>query len=377
MSVATDYYELLGVGRDASDEELKRAYRRLARELHPDANPGDTSAEERFKAVTIAYETLRDPERRQRYDLFGPEAVRGTGAGGASDPFGFGVNLGDIFESFFGAGQGGFAAPQRPGARRGSDAEVRLDLSLAEAAFGCEREVTVPLPVGCDVCDGSGARPGTSPTSCPDCRGTGQVQRVRQSFLGQMVTTSPCPRCGGLGETIPSPCASCRGEGRVTRQTSLTVQVPAGVDDGATLRVAGAGPAAVRGGVPGDLYVHLRVAAEEGLERSGNDLVTSAHVSFAQAALGTTVEVPSLEGPIELVVPAGTQPGTVLRLGGQGVPRLRSRHRGDLLVKIVVDTPSRLSEEEEGLLRRLAELRGEKVGTADQGLFSRLRSSFR
>lgn len=379
MSVATDYYELLGVGRDASDEDLKRAYRRLARELHPDANPGDREAEERFKQVTVAYETLRDPERRQRYDRFGPEGAR-AGAGGAADPFGFGVNLGDIFETFFGQQQGGYAGGgrgARPGTRRGSDAEVMLDLSLSEAAFGCERELTVTLPVSCDTCAGSGARPGTTPATCPECRGSGQVQRVRQSFLGQMVTSSPCTRCHGLGEIIASPCGDCRGEGRVTRERTLTLDVPAGVDDGATLRVSGEGPAAVRGGVPGDLYVHLRVAAEPGLERNGTDLVTSVSISFPQAALGTTVEVPSLEGPVELTIPAGTQSGSTQRIAGKGVPRLRSRHRGDLLVTVVVETPTKPSKEEDELLRQLAELRGEAVTPPDHGLLSRLRSGRR
>lgn len=374
MSVATDYYELLGVSSNASEDELKRAYRRLARELHPDANPGDTEAEARFKEITIAYETLRDPERRRRYDMFGPEAVRGTGAGGAGDPFGFGVNLGDLFDTFFGGQAGGFGA-QRGGTRRGSDAEIFLDLTLSEAAFGADREVTVNLPVTCETCQGSGARPGTSPMSCAECGGSGQVQQVRQSFLGQMVTTTLCPRCQGLGEIITSPCGDCRGEGRRTKERTLTVEVPAGVDDGATLRISGSGPAAVRGGVPGDLYVHLRVAGEAGLERSGTDLLCSVQVSFAQAALGTTVEVPSLEGPLELEVPPGIQSGEVLRLAGRGVPRLRSKRRGDLLVTVSVETPHHLSKDEEELLRRLAELRGEKLAPPDSGLISRLRSS--
>jgi molecular chaperone DnaJ len=373
MTVATDYYELLGVSRNATEDELKRAYRRLARELHPDANPGDAASEERFKEITLAYETLRDPERRQRYDMFGPEAVRG---GGGGDPFGFGVNLGDIFESFFGGQSGGFGGPGRPGTRRGADAEVFLDLSQKEAAFGAEKEVTVNLPVACETCGGSGARPGTTPVTCTECRGAGQVQQVRQSFLGQMVTSTICPRCQGLGEIITTPCADCRGEGRRTKERSLTVEVPAGVDDGATLRISGAGPAAVRGGVAGDLYVHLRVAAEAGLERSGTDLLARVKLSFAQAALGTTVEVPSLEGPLELEVPAGTQSGAVLRVAGRGVPRLRSKRRGDLLVTVVLETPAHLSKEEEELLRKLAELRGEDVAPPDSGLISRLRSSF-
>lgn len=377
MTVATDYYELLGVSKSASDEDVKRAYRRLARELHPDTNPGDVVAEARFKEITLAYETLRDPERRRRYDMFGPEAVRGTGAGGGgSDPFGFGVNLGDIFETFFGAQQGGFGGGSRAASRRGADAEVFLDLSLSEAAFGCEREITVTLPVPCDTCEGTGARPGTSPTTCTECRGSGQVQQVRQSFLGQMVTSSVCSRCHGLGEIVASPCTDCRGEGRRTRERSLGVEVPAGVDDGATLRISGAGPAAVRGGMAGDLYVHLRVAAEQGLERSGTDLLASVRVSYAQAALGATLEVGSLEGPLELQVPPGVQSGSVLRIAGQGVPRLRSKRRGDLLVTVVVETPSKLSKEEEELLRQLAELRGETVSPPDGSLMSRLRSSF-
>ncbi|MDA8038729.1 MAG: molecular chaperone DnaJ [Actinomycetota bacterium] len=376
--MASDYYDLLGVNRNASEDDLKRAYRRLARELHPDANGGDEASEARFKEVTLAYETLRDPERRRRYDMFGPEAVRGQGGGpGASmgDPFGYGGNIGDIFEAFFGGG-GGFSQQTRPGARRGGDAEVLLQLSLEEAAFGARRDVTVKLPVTCSTCGGSGARPGTSPTSCPECRGTGQVQRVRQSILGQMLTQTTCGRCHGLGEVISSPCSDCRGEGRLTEERTLSVEVPAGVDDGATLRVAGAGPAAVRGGVPGDLFVHLKVAPDPRFERAGNDLVTEIHISFAQAALGAELEIETLEGNEVLEVTAGTQSDTVLRLGGKGVPRLRARGRGDLLVRIVVDTPSRISKEEDELFRRLAALRGEEVASPDTGLLSRLRSSF-
>jgi molecular chaperone DnaJ len=371
--VPTDYYELLGVSRNASEDELKRAYRALARELHPDATGGNAETEARFKEVTLAYETLRDPERRRRYDLFGPEAVRGTGAGaGGGDPFGFGTNLGDIFDVFMRGT--GFGSQSRSGARRGSDAEVILDLSLEEAAFGGKHDISIHTAVSCETCAGSGARPGTQPTSCPDCRGTGQIQRVRQSLLGQMVTATPCGRCQGTGETITSPCPDCKGHGRRNDQRTLTVDVPAGVDDGATLRVQAAGGAALRGGIPGDLYVHLRVAPDERFERSGNDLVTTAHVSFAQAALGVDVEIETLEGTNRITVPAGTQSGKIVRLGGLGVPRLRARGRGDLLVHIVVDTPAKLSKEEEDLIRQLAAIRGESVAPPESGLLSRLRS---
>ena len=377
--MTVDYYELLGVARSANEDELKRAYRRLARELHPDANGGDPEAEARFKEVTLAYETLRDPERRRRYDMFGPEMARGQGAGpgGMSDPFGFGgANLGDIFEAFFGGAAGAAGGQPRPGPRRAADAEVLVELTLEQAAFGTQRDVTISLPTTCETCDGSGAQPGTAPTACRGCRGTGQVQRIRQSFLGQMVTTTPCPHCRGLGEVIASPCPDCRGDGRRTVQRTLTVEVPAGVDDGSTLRVPGGGPAAPRGGAPGDLLVHLKVAPDERFERSGNDLVTNAHVSLAQAALGAEVEIPTLEGTEVIEVPPGTQFGKVLRLGGRGIPRLQARGRGDLLVHVVVDTPAKLTKEEDELLRRFAELRGEAVTPPDNGLLSRIRSGF-
>lgn len=370
-----DYYELLGVSRSANEDELKKAYRGLARELHPDATGGDAETEARFKEVTLAYETLRDPERRRRYDMFGPEGARGSGGGGGGgDPFGFAGNLGDIFDVFFGGGGGGFASQARPSARRGADSEVVLDLSLDEASFGGSKDISLNGLVSCTTCGGNGARPGTSPTTCPDCRGTGQVQRVRQSLLGQMVTATPCGRCQGSGETVSSPCPDCRGQGRRSEERTLTINVPAGVDNGATLRVAGAGAAALRGGSPGDLYVHLRVAADPRFDRSGHDLVATLHVSFAQAALGTGLDIETLDGASRIDVPPGTQSGKIIRLGGLGVPKLRARGRGDLLVHIVVDTPTKLSKEEEELVRHLAELRGEVVTPAEHGLLSRLRS---
>jgi len=367
-----DYYELLGVSRSASEDELKRAYRRLARELHPDANPGDAESEARFKQVTVAYETLRDPERRRRYDMFGPDAVRGTGAGG--DAFGFAGGLGDLFDVFF--NQGFTTGGQRGGRRQGADAEIVLQIGLAEAVFGTRREVNLKAPVTCATCEGSGAREGTNATTCQDCRGSGQIQRVRQSILGQMVTATQCGRCGGLGKVVASPCPDCRGEGRRVDDRTLTVEIPPGVDDGATLRIAGAGAAALRGGTPGDLYVHLRVEADSRFERSGTDLVTTLHLSVAQAALGTEVELDTLDGPYLLAVPAGVQTGRVLKVAGHGVPRLRGGRRGDLLVSVFVDTPVKLSKEEDELLRKLAALRGENVQPPDPGLFSRLRSAF-
>jgi molecular chaperone DnaJ len=366
--VATDYYALLGVGRTANDEELKRAYRKLARELHPDANGGDPASEARFKEVTVAYETLRDPERRRRYDMFGES---GGGRGAAPGDI-FGGGLGDLFESFF--GQSPFGGTRPSGPRRGDDVELVLDVAFEEAVFGVTREVVYRGVVGCTECAGTGAAPGTAPVTCAECRGQGQVQRVRQSILGQVVTTGVCPTCRGLGETIATPCSACRGEGRRAEEQRVNVEIPPGVDDATTLRVQGAGSAAVRGGVPGDLYVHLRVAPHERFERAGNDLVAAFHVPLTQAALGAELEFATLDGTEQITVPAGTQTGRVVRLKGRGVPHVRGRGRGDLHVRLVVDTPSDLTREQEALLRQLAALRGEEVA-GEVGRFGRLRSS--
>lgn len=377
MAQVEDFYRILGVSRNASEEEIKRAYLRLARELHPDANPDDPEAEERFKAVNLAYETLRDPERRRQYDMFGPSAVSGTGqAGMGADPFGGFGGLGDIFDAFFGGSAAG-ASRSRNGPRKGEDAEVTLTLEFAEAVFGGRKEVRVRLPHTCPTCYGSGARPGTTPVTCSACRGTGEMRRVRQTLLGQMVTATPCARCGGLGEEVTSPCPECRGEGRRREEVSLLVEVPAGVDDGSTLRLPGRGAGGVRGAPAGDLYVHLRVQPHPYMTRRGSDLLAVVHVAMTQAALGATVPFESLDGPEELTIPAGTQTGREIRLRGKGVPHLQGRGRGDLIVTVVVDTPEGLSREEEELLRRLAGLRGEAVAPSETGLVSKLRGAFK
>ncbi|MDA8285321.1 MAG: molecular chaperone DnaJ [Actinomycetota bacterium] len=372
-----DYYEVLGVSRSASEGEIKRAYLKLARELHPDANPGESAAEERFKLVNLAYETLRDPERRRQYDLFGAGGPRQ----GAADPFGFGggSGLGDIFDAFFGGGAGGFstATTARRGPRRGEDVEAVLELDFARAVFGGEEEIAVRLPTTCATCAGSGARPGTTPVTCSTCGGAGEVRRVRQSILGQMVTASPCPRCGGLGEEITSPCAECRGDGRRTLEQSFVVDVPAGVDEGSTLRLTGRGAAGIRGGPPGDLYVHLRVRPHPTLVRDGADLRTVVRVAMTQAALGTHLGVETLDGAEEVTLPAGTQSGREIRLRGRGVPHLQGRGRGDLIVTVSVDTPTELTKAQEELLRGLASERGEPVAEADAGLLSRIRGAFK
>jgi molecular chaperone DnaJ len=367
-AVAADYYALLGVSRDASDDEIKRAYRKMARELHPDSTGGDTHAEARFKEVTKAYEVLRDPERRARYDRFGDDQLdMPTG-----DPF-FGSGLGGLFDAFFGATMAG--GQRRNGPIRGADAEVVMELTLSEAVFGTERDLTVDLPVACETCAGSGARPGTTVIRCPDCDGTGEVRRLRQSILGQVVTAAPCRRCGGTGEVVPSPCNDCRGEGRLMRTLSYPVAVPAGVDHGSTLRLSSRGAAGQRGGPPGDLFVHLAVREDDRFTRDGYDLHAQVHVSMTQAALGVTVSFDTLDGEETLHIPSGTQTGHVMRVRSKGVPHVRGRGRGDLLVEVMVDTPTDMSKAQEELLRRFAAERGEEVAPVETGLRARLRSA--
>ena len=371
-----DFYELLGVRRNASDEEIKRAYRARARELHPDTNHGDPEAEARFKQVTVAYEVLRDPERRARYDRYGPEGVFSTqpGAGG----FGFEGGLGDIFEAFF--GQMGGMGTRRRGPQPGADAEVRLDLEFSEAVFGSKKDISVRLPSTCTACGGRGTAPDTEPETCTDCQGTGELRRVRQSLLGQVVTSVACSRCAGTGDMIRHPCPNCRGEGRRMEESTFTVEVPAGVEHGSTLRLAERGAAGQRGAPNGSLFVHLAVRPDPRFERQGDHLNTTLTVSVTQAALGAELEVESLDGPQRVIVAPGTQHGHVERLRGLGVPHLRGRGRGDLFVHVLLATPTNLTPEQDELLRQFAASRGEDVAapgaTGGEGVFSRLRSAF-
>jgi molecular chaperone DnaJ len=374
-----DYYELLGVARNASADEIKRAYRKRARELHPDANPGDEHAAERFKELSRAYQVLSDGDQRARYDRFGEAGVGGAGSGPTADDL-FGGGLGDIFETFFGSGGGGPFGGGRSrgpaGPPRGQDLEVVTDLSFEQAVFGDQVTIELKLPVRCDDCGGTGAGGGTRPVACSECNGSGQVQRVRQSLLGQMVTATTCNRCGGLGQVIATPCPTCRGEGRVTVDHSYQVDVPAGVDTGSTLRLSGRGAAGPRGGGAGDLYVHLRVRPHDRYTRVDHDLVTEVPVSIAQASLGTSVTLETLDGSEDLVIPAGTQPGREFVLRQRGVPRLQGRGRGDLRAVVRVEVPTRLSDDEIELLTSLAEGRGESVGNGKEGLMSRIKSAF-
>ncbi|MGH3733548.1 MAG: J domain-containing protein [Acidimicrobiales bacterium] len=358
----TDLYSILEVEATCTPDELKASYRRLARKYHPDANTHDPMAEARFKEVSQAYEILSDPERRANYDRFGSD----MGAGGS--PFGAG-SVQDIFDMFFGGMAGN--AQTRRGPQPGPDAEVSLNITLEEAAFGASRDVTVTLPQRCSTCDGSGCAPGTSPVSCEECNGTGELRRVRNSILGQMVTSTVCPRCQGMGSRIQSPCLDCRGEGRRPQSVTLSAHIPAGVEDGSTMRLADRGPAGVRGGPNGRLFVHLRVISDPRFERRGDDLHHEAHVSFSQAVLGATISVPTLREEQALDVDAGSQNGTVHRLRHEGVEHLHGRGRGDLYIHLVVDVPTDLDEESETLLRSWAGHRKEEVNEPSGGFFRR------
>lgn len=372
----SDHYATLGVSRSASADEIKKAYRTLARRLHPDTNP-DPEAEATFKEVTRAYEVLGDPDRRRRYDQFGDAGVS-SGGGAPFDTSGFG----DIFDAFFGGGGGPFGGGggggRRPsGPARGPDLEAVAQVSFVDAVFGCQTEVPVRTAVACETCEATGAAPGSSVSTCGECGGSGQVRRMRQSLLGQVVTAGPCQACGATGQVIPDPCADCKGEGRRIVEKTYNVDVPAGVDTGSTLRLTGRGAVGLRGGGAGDLYVHLEVRPHDRFQRAGNDLVHELHLSFPQAALGAHISFETLDGDEDLVIPRATQPGRVFRLRGRGVPSVEGRGRGDLLVQVHVDVPDDLSSEQEELLRRFAVERGDEVAPAEEGFFAKIRSAFK
>ena len=376
-----DYYGILGVKQDATPEELKRAYRKLARELHPDVNP-DPAAQDRFKAVTTAYEVLRDPEKRRIVDLGGdPLSQAGGGGGGAAgNPFGGFSGFGDVFEAFFGGGgpmSGGRGRRSR--VRPGADALLQVALTLEEAAFGTRREIVVETAILCETCTGSGCAPGTSPRTCATCGGAGEIQSVQRSFLGQVMTTRACSACGGTGEQIPSPCQTCGGEGRVRARRTKTVDVPAGIEDGMRIRLAGQGEVGPGGGPAGDLYIEISETPHETFTRDGADLHCTIGVPMTSAALGSDLVLTTLDGEEKIEIRPGTQSGSVLHLRGKGVPRLRSTARGDLFVHIEVRTPTRLDEEQERVLRELAELRHEDVSITSKsnGLLGKVRDAFR
>ena len=361
-----DYYEVLGVKKGASDDELKKAYRKLAKQNHPDLNPGDKEAEARFKEINEAYEVLSDKDKRAKYDQFGFAGVDPIfGTGGAGGGFG-GFDMGDIFGSFFGGGFGGFGGggQSRTGPAKGQTVRTTLNLTLEEAAFGCEKEVTIQHIEACDACGGSGCAEGTTAEVCPECHGSGQVRMQQRTMFGTMSTTTVCPNCRGEGKIIHQPCKSCGGSGGLRKSKKVNVKIPAGIDNGQAISVRGQGDMGRNGGPAGDLIVGINVAPHPRLRRDGTSIYLDQTVSFYQAAMGAEVEIPSLDGKVKCTVAAGTQPGTTLRLRGKGVPVLNGRGRGDQFVTIRVEVPRSMNEAQKEALKKFAEAMGENAFTA-------------
>ncbi|MBR0352460.1 MAG: molecular chaperone DnaJ [Oscillospiraceae bacterium] len=373
MAEKRDYYEVLGVQKGASADEIKKAYRKLAKENHPDLHPGDKAAEERFKEINEAYEILSDEDKRAKYDQYGHAAFDpNAGFGGGFDGFGGFGDLGDIFGDLFsGFGFGGGATRANPNApRRGENLRVSVNISFEEAAFGCKKDVTIGKVEKCAECNGTGCAPGTTPEVCPDCKGSGQVRTTQRTPFGMAQSTAACSKCKGTGKIIHQPCKTCRGLGSVRKQQKINVTIPAGIDDGQTISLRGQGNAGVNGGSAGDLLVTVIVRPHARFERDGSSVLLDQEISYAQAALGAEVEVPTLDGPVKLTIPEGTQPGSVFRLRGKGIPYLRGSGRGDQFVTVRLGVPKNLTSSQKELLRQFAASMGELDG-GKSGIFGK------
>jgi molecular chaperone DnaJ len=373
-----DYYEVLGVAKTASADEIKKAYRQIAKENHPDVKPNDKKAEERFKEATEAYAVLSDPEKKAKYDQYGHAGVdfNGQGFGGFGDfsdfaDFGFG----DIFDMFFGGGMGGSA--RRNGPVKGADLRYDLGITLHEAAFGVKKEIEVPISGTCSHCGGSGAAPGTKPVNCTQCGGTGQVRSVQRTPFGQISTSRPCNACSGQGKIIATPCEKCKGKGKVREAKKLEVNIPAGSEDGLSLRFTGRGEAGERGGPAGDLYVVLNVKRHEFFERKGNDIYCEVPITFVQAALGDEIDVPTLHGEVKMKIPEGTQTSKVFRIKGMGVPYRRGGGAGDQHVRVIVSTPTKLSENQKELLREFGRITSEDQQLGKKSFWEKVKDNVR
>ena len=361
MADKRDYYEVLGISKGASEDEIKKAYKKMARKYHPDLNPDNKEAEEKFKEVNEAYEVLSDPDKKARYDQYGHAGVDPNfGAGAGFDgSFDFG-DLGDIFGNFFGGGFGGGGRRTNPNApQRGESIRLSLTISFEEAAFGCEKEITVERMEQCGTCSGSGCAAGTTPEVCPDCHGTGQVQVRRQTPMGVFATSSPCGRCGGKGKIIHQPCPDCRGTGAVRKRKTIKASVPAGIDNGQTISIRGQGHAGKNGGPAGDLLITITVRPHELFRREGTSVLCEAPITFAQAVLGAELEIPTIDGKVKYDLPEGTQSGTTFRLKGKGIPSINGRGRGDQYVTVYIETPRNLNKEQKDALKKFAETMGD------------------
>ena len=372
-----DYYEVLGVSRDATEDEIKKAYKKLARKYHPDMNPGDKAAEEKFKEVNEANEVLSDPEKKARYDQFGFAGVDptyGAGAGGGAyggAGFDFG-DLGDIFGSFFGGGFGG-GARTRNGPQRGDSIRASVAISFTEAAFGCEKEVTLERSEQCPTCKGNGCAPGTTPEVCPDCRGSGVVMRSQRTPFGVMQSQMPCQKCGGTGKIIHQPCQECHGSGSVRHRRTIKVSIPAGIDDGQTISLRGQGHAGRNGGPSGDLLITIMVRPHDIFRREGTAVFCEAPITFTQAVLGGELEIPTIDGKVKYSIPEGTQTGSVFRLKGKGIPVLNGRGRGDQYVTVTIETPTNLNKEQKEALRKFDATLGENNHQKQKSFFKKFR----
>jgi len=371
-----DYYEVLGVSKDATEDEIRKAYKKLARKYHPDMNPGDKEAEEKFKEVNEANEVLSDPEKKARYDQFGFAGVDpnyGAGAGGAYGGAGFDFgDLGDIFGSFFGGGFGG-GTRTRNGPQRGESIRASVTISFTEAAFGCEKEVTLERSEPCHTCKGNGCAPGTTPEVCPDCRGSGVVMRSQRTPFGVMQSQMPCQKCGGTGRIIHQPCPDCRGSGSVRKRKTIQVTIPAGIDDGQTISLRGQGHAGKNGGPAGDLLITVMVRPHEIFRREGTAVFCEAPITFTQAVLGAELEIPTIDGKVKYAIPEGTQTGSVFRLKGKGIPVLNGRGRGDQYVTVTIETPKDLNKEQKEALRKFSETLGENNYQQQKSFFKKFK----
>lgn len=378
-----DFYDVLGVSKTASADELKKAYRKLARQYHPDVNKDNPEAAEKFKECSEAYSVLSDEQKRAQYDQFGHAAFENGGAGAGAGGFGgfgggfSGGGMDDIFDMFFG-GQGGRGGRRsNNGPQRGADLRMDLEISFEEAAFGLEKEVSLNREEECENCHGTGAEPGSEVETCPECHGRGSVQFAQNTMFGQMMSERPCSRCSGTGKIIKKPCRKCSGKGRVKKNKKLTVKIPAGVDNGSRLRVSGEGEAGLRGGSKGDLYVYLYVRPHKFFERDGTTVICEVPINIVQATLGAEIKVPTLDGQVIMKVPEGTQPGKILRLKGKGIASLRNGGRGDQLVTIKVVVPTKLNDKQKDALRKFADVSGDNINPEEKSFLKKIADLFK